>query len=40
MPPSPCVVDTDIISFLFKGSTQVALYRPHLIGRLLIVSFF
>lgn len=38
-PPSPCVVDTDVVSYLFKGSTQASLYWPHLTGKLLVVSF-
>lgn len=33
------VVDTDVISFLFKGDTRAKLYEPHLNGRQLIVSF-
>jgi tRNA(fMet)-specific endonuclease VapC len=33
------VVDTDVISFWFKGDTRVASYRRHLIGRLPIISF-
>jgi tRNA(fMet)-specific endonuclease VapC len=33
------VVDTDVVSFLFKRDTRAALYRPHLDGQLPIVSF-
>lgn len=32
------VVDTDVVSFLFKGDTRAVLYRPHLSGHLLIIS--
>jgi predicted nucleic acid-binding protein len=35
----PVVVDTDVISFWFKGDTRAAGYRRHLIGKLLVVSF-
>jgi tRNA(fMet)-specific endonuclease VapC len=33
------VVDTDVVSFLFKRDSRAELYRPHLINRTLIVSF-
>jgi tRNA(fMet)-specific endonuclease VapC len=33
------VVDTDVISFLFRNDSRAELYRPHLTDRLLIVSF-
>ena len=33
------VVDTDVVSFLFKRDSRAELYRPHLTGRLLVVSF-
>jgi predicted nucleic acid-binding protein len=33
------VVDTDVISFLFKGDTRARLYRPHLRQTLPLVSF-
>ena len=33
------VVDTDVISFLFKRDTRAKLYEPHLSGRQLVVSF-
>jgi tRNA(fMet)-specific endonuclease VapC len=32
------VVDTDVISFIFKGDTRNALYRPHLDGRLALIA--
>jgi len=32
-------VDTDVVSFLFKRDSRADLYRPHLTGRLLVVSF-
>jgi tRNA(fMet)-specific endonuclease VapC len=39
-PPSTrLVVDTDVVSFLFKGDSRAAAYRPHLDGRLLVISF-
>ena len=34
-----CVVDTDVVSYLFKGDTRSELYRPILTGKLLVVSF-
>ena len=36
---SSVVVDTDVISFVFKGDTRAELYQPHLANKLLIVSF-
>ena len=33
------VVDTDVVSFLYKHDTRATLYRPHLDGKLLLVSF-
>jgi tRNA(fMet)-specific endonuclease VapC len=33
------LVDTDVLSFLFKGDTRAAKYRAHLTGTLLVVSF-
>lgn len=33
------VVDTDVVSFLYKGDTRATLYRPHLDGQLPIISF-
>ncbi len=33
------VVDTDVISFLFKRDTRAKLYEPHLSGRQLVISF-
>jgi predicted nucleic acid-binding protein len=32
-------LDTDVVSFLFKGDTRAALYQPHLAGQVLVVSF-
>ena len=32
------VVDTDVVSFLFKEDSRGARYRPHLNGRLTIIS--
>ena len=34
-----CVVDTDVVSVLFKNSPQASLYYPHLAGKLLAISF-
>lgn len=36
---SGLLVDTDVLSFLFKGDTRADPYRPLLRGRLLVVSF-
>lgn len=33
------VVDTDVVSFLFKQDTRALLYYPHLTGPILVVSF-
>lgn len=33
------VVDTDVVSFDFKGDSRAALYDPHLAGKLLVLSF-
>lgn len=33
------IVDTDIVSFLLKGDTRAQLYRPHLEGNTLALSF-
>lgn len=33
------VVDTDVVSFLFKRDSRAELYRPHLTGKLLVMSF-
>ena len=33
------VVDTDVVSMLFRGDTRAAAYRPHITGRLLGISF-
>lgn len=33
------VVDTCVMSYLFKGDTRAALYRPHLAGNSLVISF-
>jgi predicted nucleic acid-binding protein len=37
--PEGCVVDTDVISYLFRRDTRADLYRPYLTGRVLAVSF-
>lgn len=33
------VVDTDVVSYLFRGDSRAELYRSHLGGELLVVSF-
>jgi tRNA(fMet)-specific endonuclease VapC len=33
------VVDTCVSSFVFKGDSRAELYRPHLDGNLLVISF-
>jgi tRNA(fMet)-specific endonuclease VapC len=33
------IVDTDVVSLIFKRDTRASLYRPHLDGRALTVSF-
>jgi predicted nucleic acid-binding protein len=33
------VVDTDVVSFIFKRDTRAALYVPHLSGHMLTISF-
>jgi predicted nucleic acid-binding protein len=34
-----CVVDTDVVSYLFRNSPTARLYREHLVGKLLVISF-
>ena len=33
------VVDTDVVSYLYKGDSRAALYHTHLFGQVLIISF-
>src|SRR5947209_2762615 len=33
------VLDTDIVSFLFKKDTRANLYKDHLLGKILVISF-
>lgn len=33
------VIDTDVLSFLFRSDTRAALYAPHLFGQVLTISF-
>jgi len=33
------IVDTDVVSILFKGDTRALAYRPYITGRLLGISF-
>jgi tRNA(fMet)-specific endonuclease VapC len=35
----PLVIDTDVLSFIFRGDTRAALYAPHLFGHILTISF-
>jgi tRNA(fMet)-specific endonuclease VapC len=37
--PSPAVVDTDVVSYLFKGDTRAGPYHTHLAGRQPVLSF-
>ena len=32
------IVDTDVVSFLFKGDTRAALYQPHVDGRIAVIA--
>jgi predicted nucleic acid-binding protein len=36
---TPCVVDTDVVSFLFKNDSRAQQYLPYLAGRQLLISF-
>ena len=36
---SKVVVDTDVVSFLFKNSPNAEFYRPHLVGKIPVLSF-
>jgi hypothetical protein len=36
--PEGCVVDTDVVSYLLRGDTRAARFRPYLIDRLLAIS--
>lgn len=33
------VVDSDVVSFLFKRDSRAEIYRRHLLGRILVISF-
>ena len=33
------IVDTDVVSMLFKGDTRAVAYQHHIAGRLLGISF-
>lgn len=33
------VVDTDVVSYLYKGDSRANLYYPHLFGQILVISF-
>ena len=37
--PDRCLVDTDVVSYLFRGDTRAQLYRPYLAGKQLAISF-
>src|SRR5947208_259662 len=34
-----CVVDTDVISYLFRHDTRAEMFRPYLSGQLVAISF-
>jgi tRNA(fMet)-specific endonuclease VapC len=36
---SDAVIDTDVVSLLFKRDTRAEAYKQHLVGRKLVVSF-
>jgi tRNA(fMet)-specific endonuclease VapC len=36
---SPVVIDTDVVSYLFKGDSRAESYRRHMDGRFLLISF-
>jgi len=36
---SSVVVDTDVVSFLFKNDSRAERYHPHLAGKVVIISF-
>lgn len=36
---SDVVLDTDVLSYLFKRDTRARSYRPHLLGKTIYVSF-
>jgi predicted nucleic acid-binding protein len=33
------VIDTDVWSYIYKGSREAELYQPHLYGNVLVISF-
>ena len=37
--PEGCVVDTDVLSYLFRRDTRADLFRPFLTDRILAISF-
>jgi predicted nucleic acid-binding protein len=37
-PGGVVVVDTDVVSFIFKGDTRGTLYRPHLDGQIAVIA--
>ena len=39
MNAEPVLVDTDVVSFLFKADTRAQLYQGHLAGRRWVLSF-
>jgi tRNA(fMet)-specific endonuclease VapC len=36
---APVVIDTDVLSYLFKGDPRAVHYASHLVGRVPVVSF-
>jgi predicted nucleic acid-binding protein len=37
-PGGVVVVDTDVVSFIFKGDTRGVLYRPHVDGQIAVIA--
>lgn len=37
-PGGVVVVDTDVVSFIFKGDTRADLYRPHVDGQVAVIA--
>ncbi|HEV2765514.1 MAG TPA: hypothetical protein VGV38_21200 [Pyrinomonadaceae bacterium] len=35
----PLVLDTDVLSFIFRSDTRASLYAPDLFGHVLTISF-
>lgn len=37
--PDAYVIDTDVLSYILKGDSRAELYRPYLIGTIVVISF-